>query len=44
MEVSTRVYQESAAESQKASENGSSSDEDTGDKKDNVKDAEFEEK
>ena len=43
MEVSTRVYQEQAAESQKNAENNSDND-DSGDAKDNVKDAEFEEK
>ena len=44
MELSSRIYQEQAAESQKASENASEEKEDKKDKKDNVKDAEFEEK
>ncbi len=44
MDVSTRVYQEQAAESQKNAESSSNDDEDGSDKKDNVKDAEFEEK
>ena len=44
MELSSRVYQEQAAESQKASENTQEEAEDKKDKKDNVKDAEFEEK
>ena len=45
MDVSTRIYQEQAAESQKNAEKGSNDDDsDDGDKKDKVKDAEFEEK
>ena len=43
MEVSSKVYQQQAAESQKNAENSSKEEEST-DKKDNVKDAEFEEK
>ena len=46
MEVSSRIYQEQAAESQKQSENASHEEEseEKESKKDNVKDAEFEEK
>ena len=47
MEVSTRIYQEQAKESQAAAENntkGDESDDSESDKKDNVKDADFEEK
>ena len=44
MEVSTRVYQENAAESQKEAENNSNDKEDDNDSKSNVKDADFEEK
>ena len=46
MDVSSRIYQEQAAESQKAAENSNndSSDESGDSKKDNVKDADFEEK
>ena len=43
MEVSSKVYQQQAAESQKNAENSSKEEESTN-KKDNVKDAEFEEK
>ena len=41
MELSSRVYQEQAAESQANAENGNSEDEEP---KSNVKDADFEEK
>ena len=44
MDVSTRIYQEQAAESQKNAEKSSDDEDDDGSKKDNVKDAEFEEK
>ncbi|NLC48308.1 MAG: molecular chaperone DnaK [Tenericutes bacterium] len=44
MELSTRVYQEQAAESQKASEESSNEEEKDDQAKDNVKDAEYEEK
>ncbi len=47
MDLSTRIYQEQAAESQKSAENEQSTDEekeDKKDKKDKVKDADFEEK
>ncbi|MBQ7790094.1 MAG: molecular chaperone DnaK [Bacilli bacterium] len=44
MEVSTRVYQENAAESQKEAENNSNDEDDDNDSKSNVKDADFEEK
>ena len=45
MDLSSRVYQEKAAESQKAQENNTSDDSDSSDsKKEKVKDADFEEK